>query len=183
MSIGQLADMASIQSVLPDDEQWFAVMTRSRHEKKAGTEIEKRGITTFVPTAREVHRWSDRRMVVEMPLFANYAFVKISMSPRHRLSVLQAPGVLRFVEFNDGPVPIPESEIEAIKILMTNNVPFSSCGFLNIGQRVRIRGGSLDGVEGVLVGRNGDRRLVISINLIQQSIAMVVEGYDVEPVR
>jgi transcription antitermination factor NusG len=100
-----------------------------------------------------------------------------------RTAAVKVPGVLRFVGFHDGPAAIPRSEIEAIQKALAAPANCSPYEFLKVGRKVRIRGGSLDGIEGILIGRNGERRLVISINVIQQSMAVVVEGYDIEPVQ
>jgi transcription antitermination factor NusG len=161
--------------------QWFAVHTRCRHEKHVATQLEDKGVEVFLPLAREVRRWSDRRKLVEIPLFSCYVFVRLGLTSRARVLAVQVPGVLRFVGFHDGPAAIPSSEIEAIQKALSVQTNCSPYAFLKAGQRVRIRGGSLDGLEGILVGRQGERRLVISINLIQQSMAVVVEGYDIEP--
>jgi transcription termination/antitermination protein NusG len=162
--------------------QWYAVQTRAKHEKKVGTELWQKGLMSFAPTIREAHRWTDRRKIVEVPLFRCYTFVRAVLSPDVRQAVVQTPGVLRFVGFGEGPVPIPDGQIESIQTVLASNAPFSSCPVLKEGDKVRVRGGALDGVEGVLMARNGDRKLVISIDLIQQSMAVALEGYDIDPV-
>ena len=128
-----------------------------------------------------MHRWSDRRKIVESPLFPGYVFVHIPASPVVRLEVLKANGVVAFVGVRGQGIPIPDREIEQVKLLVASNVPLSPHAFLKVGQRVRIRGGSLEGVEGVLVAVDGERKLVVSIQLIQQAISVSLRGYDVEP--
>jgi transcription antitermination factor NusG len=162
--------------------RWYAVHTRAKHEKKVAAELQQRGMKAFLPAAREVRRWSDRRQVIEAPLFPCYVFVHTDLLFTPRMAVLQTAGVLRFVGFNHGPVPIPDAQIEAVQAVLAKHLPVSSCGFIKVGEKVRIRGGALDGVEGVLAGRNGERRLIISIELIHQSMAVIVEGYDIERV-
>jgi transcription antitermination factor NusG len=172
--------VASIEQVnIP---RWYAVQTRAKHEKKVTAELLQRGMKTFLPAAREVRRWSDRRQVIEVPLFPCYIFVHTDLTVAPRMAVLQTAGVFRFVGFNHGPVPIPDAQIEGVQAVLAKELPVSSCGFIKVGDKVRIRGGALDGVEGVLAGRNGERRLIISIELIQQSMAVMVEGYDIEHV-
>lgn len=166
----------------PHEPQWFAVHTRAQHEKQAFATLEEKGISTFAPMISQVHRWTDRRKIVNVPLFPCYLFVRIAPSPDINLQVLQTTGVLRFVGFSGGPAPIPEEQIENVKAVLVQNVPFSCCGFLNVGQRVRIRGGALEGVEGILTGCKGNHKLIVSIDLIQKSMAVVVEGYDIEPI-
>lgn len=159
---------------------WFAVQTRARHEKRIGDELQQKGITAFVPTVREAHRWSDRTKVVESPVFSCYVFVKLAAEPSSRLEVLKTVGVFRFVSVNGIPAAIPDSEIQSLQTVLANRLPISTCGFLKIGQRVRIRGGALDGVEGTLRGNKSEYKLVISVDLIQQSVLVTLDGYNVE---
>lgn len=165
-----------------DAPRWYALHVRAKHEKRISKELREKHIETFLPAAKQVHRWSDRRVVIEMPLFPCYVFVRMHLTSTPRWSVLRTPGVFRFVGFKQGPTPIPNVEIESVQAVIANRLPLSSCGFVKIGQKVRIRGGALEGVEGVLIGHDGARRLVISIHLIQQSMAVPIEGYDIEPV-
>ncbi len=162
--------------------QWYAIQTKPRHEKRAAAELEQKGITTFLPLISQLHRWSDRRKKIEVPLFSCYAFVNIEPSPETRVAVLRTNGVLSFVGSHNQGTSIPETQIENIRILLSNEVPFSCYPFLSVGQRVRIRGGCLDGVEGILIRQNGARRLVVSVEMIQRSVAVSIEGYDLEPV-
>lgn len=160
--------------------EWYAVHTYPRHEQKVARGLTERGVPVFLPLVRQTHNWSDRRKLVEMPLFSCYTFVHIPCMARVRLQVLTTPGVIRFVSFNDQPAAIPEYQIEAVRKVLQSNVPFSSHGFLKLGQRVRIHSGCLNGVEGILVGYDGNRKLVVSVDMIRQSLAVSLEGYDVE---
>ncbi len=162
-------------------ENWYAVHTRARHEKVVALRLSERGVTTFLPTVTETHRWSDRKKTVDLPLFSCYLFVKLMPGSEERLRVLQVDSVLRFVGIRGLGTPIPDEQIDAIRILVEKQFPYHSHPFLKIGQRVRIRGGALDGVEGILSSRNGDRSVVISVDAIQRSLAVRVEGYDLEP--
>jgi transcription antitermination factor NusG len=161
--------------------RWYAIQTRPRHEKSAAAELEQKGIVTFLPLLTQIHRWSDRLKKVDLPLFSCYTFVNIVPSPETRVSVLRTNGVVSFVGSHNEGTPIPESQIQDIRTLLANEIPFVAYPFLKVGQRVRIRGGCLDGVEGILIQQNGDRRLVVSVNMIQRSLAVSLEGYDVEP--
>jgi transcription antitermination factor NusG len=165
-----------------DVEEWFAVQTRPRHEKVVAQEARDRGVTAFLPLVKEVRRWSDRRKVVESPLFSCYVFVKLALRSNQRLQVLRVNGALRFVGSQGMAIPIPEEQICAVQSLLEKHLPFSSHPFLKIGQRVRIRSGAMSGVEGILVARSGERTLVISLNAIQRSLSVRIEGYDVEPI-
>jgi transcription antitermination factor NusG len=165
-----------------DAEKWFAVHTRSRHEKVVAQEVRERGVTTFLPLVREVRRWSDRQKVVESPLFSCYVFVKLVPRNEERSRVLHVNGVLRFVGTHGVGIPIPDEQIQAIQTVLEESLPFVAHPFLKIGQRVRIRSGAMSGVEGILVSRSGERALVISLDAIQRSLSVRVEGYDVEPI-
>ena len=162
---------------------WYAVHTRSRHEKKVVGELERKGITTYLPVTKEMRQWSDRRVAVEVPLFSCYAFVNIPACAELRVAVLRTPGVLSFVGGNQHGSAVPDCEIEQVQKVLARKISFSAHPYLQIGQRVRIRGGALDGIEGILARTNGADRLVISVQTIQRSLSVTVEGYNVEPVN
>jgi transcription antitermination factor NusG len=162
--------------------QWFAVHTRSQHEKFVVKQLERRGIETFLPLISEVHRWSDRQKLVRLPLFPCYTFVHMQLSPELWYNVMQTSGVLGFVGVRGEGIPIPENQIENLRVLLASDVPYTLCPFLQVGQRLRIRGGALDGIEGLLIARNGDRTLVVSVEPIQRSIAVRIDQYQVEAI-
>jgi transcription termination/antitermination protein NusG len=163
-------------------QSWYGLQTRPRHEKIVTQRLEERGVTTFLPIVTEVHRWSDRKKSVQMPLFSCYVFAKFMPNREERLRVLRVEGVFGLVGDRGEGAAIPDEQIDAVRNLVDQKLPWSSHPFLKIGQRVRIRSGALDGMEGILVSRNGDRTLVISVDAIQRSLAVRVEGYDVEAV-
>lgn len=165
-----------------DIPSWYAIQTRSRHEKKVAEEIHDKGICSFLPQVTRVHQWSDRRKKVDLPLFPGYVFVHTVASPQARLSVLRIPGVAGFVGSQGQGTPIPDKQIADIRLILDQNVPFELYPFLEVNQRVRIRGGSLDGVEGVLLAKNPDHSLVVSIDLIRRSLLVRVSGYELERV-
>lgn len=164
-----------------DQMQWFAVKTRSRHEKMVIRQLEERGVENFLPLFTETRRWSDRKKQVEFPLFPGYAFVRMIYAPESRMNVLRTEGVVGFVGTQGQGSPIPQEQIESIQTILKSDAAFAVHPYLKIGQRVRIRGGSLEGTEGILVGKKSDGMLVISIDLIQRSLAIRLHGYDVEP--
>ncbi len=161
---------------------WYAVWSRSRHEKMVTSALTCVGVTTFLPLVTEIHRWSDRRKSVDVPLFPGYVFVRIPNSPEAQLRVLKTSGVVQFVGNRQGAVPIEDAEMDQVRTVMERRISCSPYPFLQVGQRVRIRGGSLDGIEGILLGRDSASKLVISIELIQRSLAVSVYNFDVEPV-
>ncbi len=160
---------------------WYGLHTRPRHEKIVAYRLEERGVTTFLPLVTEVHGWSDRKKTVQLPLFSCYVFAKFTPDRSDRLRVLRVDGVFGLVGTRGEGTTIPDEQIDAVRSLVETQLPWSAHPFLKIGQRVRIRSGALNGLEGILVSRNGDRTLVISIEAIQRSLAVRVEGYEVEP--
>jgi len=161
-------------------ENWYALHTRPRHEKLVVQRLTERGVTTFLPTVKEVHRWSDRKKTVELPLFSCYVFAKFIPNRSERLNVLRVSGVLSLVGSGGEGTVIPDGQIDAVRTLLDSTLSWSPFPFLKIGQRVRIRGGVLEGVEGTLLSRNGNQTVVISVDAIQRSLAVRVEGYQVE---
>ena len=162
--------------------QWYAIHTRSQHEKSVAAHLQDQGIATFLPLVTEVHRWSDRRKLVRLPLFSCYTFVHMPFVPELWAKVLRVSGVLSFVGVRGQGVPIPEKQMESIRTILATNALCTLCPFLKVGQHVRIRGGALEGIEGILVERNGDRTVVISVEPIQRSIAVRIDDYQVEPI-
>jgi transcription termination/antitermination protein NusG len=159
---------------------WYALHTRPRHEKLVVQRLADRGVETFLPLVSEVHRWSDRKKTVRLPLFSCYVFARFAPKRLERLRVLRVAGVLTLVGSRGEGTPIPDSQIDAVRTVVEGAMPWTSHPFLKIGQRVRIRSGALDGLEGILVSRNGSDTLVISVDAIQRSLAVHVEGYQVE---
>jgi transcription antitermination factor NusG len=163
------------------DEKWYAVHTRARHERAVALRLGERGVTTFLPTIKEVHRWNDRKKTVELPLFGCYLFVKLMPRNEERQRVLRTDSVLGLVGATGVGTPIPDEQIDAVRILVSERLPYHYHPFLKTGQRVRIRGGALEGLEGIFLSRHGEKRLVISVDAMQRSLAIQVEGYEVEP--
>lgn len=165
-----------------EEPRWYAVHTRARHEKMVAERLLELGFTTFLPLVKETRRWSDRNKVVELPLFGCYVFVRFAASNQKRLRVCQTDGVLQIVGVKGQGIAIPDEQVDAVRAVLSGSLAWSNHPFLKIGQRVRICGGALEGIEGVLTSRNGDKTLIISVDAIQRSIAVSVEGYRVEPI-
>jgi transcription antitermination factor NusG len=118
--------------------------------------------------------------VVHTPLFPHYVFVRIEESPSVRVSILRTNGVIKFVGGLNTGIPIPDEQIESIRTIVSNGTSFYEHPFLEIGRRVRICGGSLDGVQGILLAKNEDLSLVVSLEILQRSLAVRVDGYQIE---
>jgi len=164
------------------DKKWYAVHTRSRHEKVVAAQLRGRGVDTYLPLVEEIHRWSDRRKRVQVPLFPGYTFIHAPDSAETMATVAQVASAVGIVGAEAGGTPIPDEEIATVHRLLANNIPCVHHAFLKLGQRVRVHGGALDGIEGTLLALKGENCLVVSIELIQRSLAVRIEGYDVEMV-
>ena len=169
-------------TVANDNAHWYAVHTRARHEKMVAERLLEQGVNTYLPLVKETHRWSDRKKVVEVPLFSCYVFARFAPTNQDRLRVCRTNGVLQVVGVRGEAISIPDEQVDAVRMLMNERLPWAEHPFLKVGQRVRICSGALKGVEGILVARNGDRTLVVSVDVIQRSLAVRIEGYHVEPV-
>jgi transcription antitermination factor NusG len=165
---------------MANEAKWFAIQTRARHEKRVDEQLREKGIAAFLPLSRELHHWSDRQKVVHQPLFSGYMFVHIPESPEARKSVLTTIGVCWFVGNRGMGLPIPDKQIQDVQAILTSKVAYSTFPFMRVGQRVRIRGGCLDGIEGILVCKDTDRRVVVSVELVRRSLAVQIDGYDLE---
>ncbi len=165
-----------------EEPRWYAIQTRPRHEKKAVAQLLEKQVETFLPLVSEVHRWSDRRKTLQLPLFPGYAFVRLASTGENCLQVLRTSGVLGFVGVRGKGLPIPDKQVENIRTLLRHDLPCALYPFLRAGQKVRVCGGALNGIEGILVALNADRSLVISIDLIQRSVVIRIKGFNVQPI-
>lgn len=159
---------------------WYAVRTRSRHEKLVRDQLEKQGIEPLLPTVKRLSQWKDRRKEVEVPLFSGYCFVRFSL--QEKLPVQKVSGVVEVVGSGSFPEPIPDIEIAAIKTLMANVLPYDPHPYLHEGMMVEVVRGPLQGVQGMLLRKEKRHRLVIGVRLIQQAAAVEIDVGDVVPV-
>ncbi|MBV8050486.1 MAG: UpxY family transcription antiterminator [Acidobacteriaceae bacterium] len=171
------AELTTAASVL--SAEWYAIETRYRFERKVTVQLQRQGFETFLPAIKQIHRWSDRRKVVDTPLFPGYTFARTDSSAANYKQILQTAGVVGLITFSGAAAPVPAKQIEDLRKLLSQDVPCALHPFLKAGQKVRIRGGCLDGLEGVLAG-TGRKHLVISIDSIQQAIAITIDGYELE---
>lgn len=159
---------------------WYAVWTRSRQEKVVAAMLSALGIQHYLPLKSELHQWSDRKQMVEVPLFSGYLFVCIDSLKDSKLQVLKVPGVRAIVGNQTGSLTIPSQQIEDIRRVLTTEVECSVHPLLNEGDRVRVVRGALTGVEGTLVRTDSTCRLLISIEMINQSLSVNIMRGDVE---
>jgi transcription antitermination factor NusG len=162
----------------PVGRQWFAAYTCANHEKRVAAELDVRDVERFLPLYSSVRRWKDRRVHLELPLFPGYVFVRLPLC--ERLRVLQIPSVVRLVGFAGLPVSLPDDEIELMRSGLSQSVGAEPHPFLTVGRRVRITAGPFAGLEGILKRKKSVWRVVVSLELIQRSVAVDVDVADVQ---
>ncbi len=161
--------------------RWYAACTCANHEKQVAGQLSGRGVEHFLPLYETVHRWKDRRVRLQLPLFPGYIFVRLPL--RERLRVLEVPSVVRLVGFGQTlAVALPDAEIEAFRSGLEAGLRAQPHPYLTIGRRVRIKNGPLAGMEGVLRRRKGNYRVVLSVDLIRQSVAVEADASDLLPI-
>ena len=159
---------------------WYAAYTKANHEKRVAKQLSERLIENFVPLYDSKRRWKDRCVVLQVPIFPGYVFVR--MSVRDRLRVLQVPGVARLVGFNGTPATLPEAEIAALRAGLANGAKAEPHPFLVVGHRVCLKTGPFRGMAGVLLRHKGKCRVVVSIHLLKQAVAVEVIDTDLTSV-
>jgi transcription termination/antitermination protein NusG len=164
----------------PPAAQWFAIWTRSRHEQVVREQLALREIEAFLPTIPKWSRWKDRKKKIDWPLFPGYCFAHFD--PTNTLPVLKCTGVVNIVSFEGKPAPIPDYELDSIRLLVSSDLQYDPCPLLKEGAMVEISGGPLKGVVGRLVRKDAARaRLVLSVDLIGQGVSVEVDAADVRP--
>jgi transcription antitermination factor NusG len=153
---------------------WFALQVRTKHELGIADSLRGRGYDLFVPLYRRRKVWSDRIKVVDAPLFPGYLFCRLNI--HHRLPVLMTPGVIQVVGYKHRPTPVDEGEIDAIQTMAMSGISGQPWPFLQAGDRVQIERGPLRGLEGILVEVRGTHRLILSVTLVQRSVAVEIDS-------
>ncbi len=179
--------MNSVATITPDvlppllekaQLRWFAVYTRSRHEKRVAEQLERKQLGCYLPLYEAAHRWKDRTALVQLPLFPGYVFVRLAAE--ERLKVLEVPGVVRFVGFGGQAHPLPEEQMDALRNGLTSRLRMEPHPFLKTGRRVRITRGPLLGAEGILLRRKDQLRFILSVELLMRSVSIEVDTVDLE---
>ena len=158
---------------------WYAVYTNARHEKVVADHFTSKGIEVFLPTIAVVSLWKDRKMKLHKPAFPSYVFTKICLSERGR--VISAPGVIRILSFNGLPTRLDEAEIENIRLCHRRGAFMESLPSFGVGERVRVKSGVLEGLEGFVSRCKDERRLIVPLSHINQSLAVQVDIDLLEP--
>jgi transcription antitermination factor NusG len=152
---------------------WFAILVRTGREKTANLLLENAGYECLLPVSKSMRRWSDRTKVIEVPLFPGYLFCR--MNPHNRLPVLMTPGVMQIVGVGKTPIPVEEEEIEAIQRVQKSGLSAMPWPYMQIGNVAQILEGPLRGLTGIIVKIKSGMKLVLSVSLLQRSVAVEVE--------
>jgi transcription antitermination factor NusG len=159
---------------------WFAVQVRARWEQSTARILSGKGYETLLPMYKSERRWGGRSRTVDAPLFPGYVFCRFDVLKR--LPILVTPGVVGVVSRGRVPVTVHPSEIATIQTLVSSGVQAEPWPYLEVGQLVRIEDTALQGVEGILVGFKSSRRIVVSVSLLQRSVALEIDRAVVTPV-
>ena len=152
---------------------WYALYTRSRHEKKVYDQLLDKNVNAFLPLTRELRQWKDRRQWVEVPLFNGYVFINIEL--KNKLDALQTQGAVRLVSFGGEPTMIPDWQIEQLQRVISNTDTLELEDYLKVGDFVEITYGPLAGVQGYLREKRGETRLAVMVDGVYQSASFIVE--------
>jgi transcription antitermination factor NusG len=157
--------------------KWLALYVMVRHEKRVATQLLERGLEHYLPVYSALHRWKDRRVMVTLPMFAGYLFVRCAAGERTR--VLSVPGVVRFVSSNGTPLAIPPTEFSRMRTVFEHRSaePYP---YLTPGKRVRLSGGPMDGFEGRYLRRKGKLRAIVELDMLQRAVILDVDVADLK---
>lgn len=160
---------------------WYALQVRSRKENYVASQVLGYGFECLLPTYKSIRQWSDRKKELEQPLFPGYLFCRFDFQDRRPL--ITTPGVLQIVGSGRVAIPVSDEEISALRLAVASGLPNQPWPYLEVGQRVRVNYGTLAGLEGILVNVKGNHRVVLSVALLQRSVAMEVEAAWLSPVK
>ena len=163
---------------------WYAIYTRSKHEQKVNDRLGRKHIETFLPLIERWSRRKDRRKRIKLPLFPGYLFVRAEMDANTYLEILKTDSVVRVLCNEDQPAPIPYEQVHAIQVLIKNGIAVTPIPYLREGRRVRVVNGPLMGMEGILLKTKPNKhRLVLSVDLLQESVSVEIDELDIEPIH
>lgn len=166
-----------------DAVHWYAVHVKSRHEFRVYEKLTGTGINTFLPSLKRLSKWKDRNKLIEFPLFPGYLFVQTDNSHDARIAILKTQSVVRILGTITGePEPVPEEQIQSLMKIIDAGVPLDPYPYLQEGQRIRITRGPLAGIEGLLVEKAGQHKLVLSVDILSQSTSVTIQASEVEKI-
>lgn len=165
---------AALDARVPQGNRWYAVQAKTTHEKRVGSLFAQQGYEWFLPLYSARRRWSDRIKQVDLPLFPGYVFCRFVCDERR--AILTVPSVLGIAGIGKVPLPVDDEEIDALRRAVGSGLSLTPQAFLQKGRRVRINGGSLEGLEGMIEDVRHRDRLVLSVTLLQRSVVMDIDS-------
>jgi len=174
----EMPAVETFESGVLDASPWWAVYTRHHHEKAIADMLTAKGFKVFLPLYESIRRWKDRKMVLSLPLFPCYLFVRGGLD--RKLQVVTTPGIYTILYRGEQVAIIPDREMEAIRRAINGPCNVEPYPFLKCGTRVRVIRGALEGVEGILIRKKNLFRLILSVDMLAQSVAVEVHASDVE---
>lgn len=164
------------------DKHWYALLTRSRFENVVFKDIQKKSIDAFLPKIKVKSQRKDRKLMIDVPLFPGFLFVNISLDPLEHLSVLKTMGAVRLLGFSGGPVPVPASHIESLRIITStgHDIISGNTGTLKKGEMVMVVNGPFSGVKGEFLRYKGKERVIVKIETLGQFAGVEIDRDDVE---
>ena len=160
---------------------WYVLHTRSRFENVVNDGLAKKAVEAFLPKMRVRSKRRDRRLLIDVPLFPGYVFVRSSLDPREQLDIVKTVGVVRFIGDSQGPLPVPDPTIVSLRIMVASDSPLTTGQRLRRGERVIVVNGPLAGVTGTFVRYKNQSRVIVGITALGQYAAADVLAEDVEP--
>jgi transcriptional antiterminator NusG len=160
---------------------WYALRVRSNFERIAARHLRQRGFEEFLPSVKGVKRWSDRKKIAETLLFPGYVFCRLDS--QNQVPILTVPGVVALVSFGEKPTPVPDSEVERVRMVIESGLLVTPWPYLEVGERVLIERGPLTGLEGILERIKGQLRLVVSVTMLQRSVSTEIDRDWIRPLR
>jgi transcription antitermination factor NusG len=162
-------------------EYWYALHVKPRFEKLVTTQLEEKGYETLLPAYVSRRKWSDRVKTLSFPLFPGYTFCRFNVNAR--LPIVVTPGVMAVLGVGRNPMPVDESEIEAIRQVMISGAQAEPWPYLAAGTRVRVESGALEGLEGIVLRVKDRERLIVSVSLLMRSVAVEIDRNSLQPVK
>jgi transcription antitermination factor NusG len=164
--------------------EWYALHTRSRHEKMVELSLAQKDFTVFLPTVEVKSRRRDRRKLYQKPLFPGYLFVETLLLPEHHAAIRRTPGVASILGREGGPTPVPRDQVESLRVLVGSGTDLDPYEYLKEGQYVEVVAGPLKGATGILVEKQRKKqRLIVSLDIMNQAVSASLDACEVEPYR
>ena len=160
---------------------WYVLHTKSRFENVVQEGLVKKNLDVFLPKIKVQSKRRDRRLMIKVPLFPGYLFVRTDLSAPRHLEIVKTVGAVRLIGTKDGPVPVPDDTVASLQIMVSTELPVSTGSRLRKGDRVVVVSGPFAGVTGTFVRYRGKQRVVVNIDALGQYAGVEVDENDVEP--